>query len=87
MCESVDGDGDTAREAHSWSEHEERHGYEVRMQEMEARVNIPYHRQSSKDFFSDVMRGWLVLQRSGLSESSKKTVLGGTEASGLRRRS
>ena len=26
-----------------------------------------------------MIRGWLVLQRSGLSESSKKTVLGSTE--------
>ena len=42
--ESVDGDGytgDTAQEAHSWSEHEERDEYETRMQEMESRVNIP----------------------------------------------
>ena len=31
-----------------------------------------------KDFLPDVNRGWLVLQRSGLSESSKKTVLGST---------
>ena len=45
------------------------------MQEMEARVNTPSHGQSAKDFFSDVIRGWLVLHRSGLSES----VLGSTE--------
>ena len=32
-----------------------------------------------KDFFPDMIRGWLVLQRSGLSESSKKTVLGSSE--------
>ena len=43
---------------------------------MEARANIPSHGQSLKDFLPDVIRGWLVLQRSGLSESSKKTVLG-----------
>ena len=52
---------------------------EVRMQEMKARVNIPSHGESTKDFLPDVIRGWLVLQRSGLSESSKKTVLGRTE--------
>ena len=34
MYESDDGDGDTAQEAHSWSEHEERDEYETRMQEM-----------------------------------------------------
>ena len=33
----------------------------------------------TKDFLPDVIRGWLVLQRSGLSGSSKKTVLGSTE--------
>ena len=38
--ESVDGDDDTAQDAHSWSDREECDGYEVRMQEMEARVNI-----------------------------------------------
>ena len=77
--ESYDGNGDTAQDAHSWSDHGERDGYEVKMQEMEARVNIPSHGQSTKDFLPDVIRGWLVLQRSGLSESSKKTVLGSTE--------
>ena len=46
---------------------------------MGRRVNIPSHGQSTKDFLPDVIRGWLVLQRSGLSESSKKTVLGSTE--------
>ena len=46
---------------------------------MEARANIPSHGQSTKDFFPDVIRGWLVLQRSGLAESSKETVLGSTE--------
>ena len=46
---------------------------------MEARVNILCHGQSAKDFLKDVIRGWLVLQRSGLSDSSKKTVLGSTE--------
>ena len=76
--ESVDGDGDTAQDAHSSSDREERDGYEVRMQEIEARSNIPSHGQSTKDFLPDVIRGWLVLQRSGLSESSKKTVLGST---------
>ena len=49
------------------------------MQEMEARFNIHSHGQSTNDFFPDVIRGWLVLLRSGLSESSKKTVLGSTE--------
>ena len=43
---------------------------------MEARVHIPSHGQSTKDCLPDVISGWLVLQRSGLSESSKKTVLG-----------
>ena len=33
---------------------------ETRMQEMESRVNIPAHGQSSRDFLPDVMRGWLV---------------------------
>ena len=74
--ESVDGDDDIAREAHSWSEREKRDEDEAPMQEMEARVNIPSHGQSTKDFFPDGVRGWLVLQRSGLSESSSKTVLG-----------
>ena len=77
--ESVDGDGDTAQDAHSWSDREERDGYEVRMQEMEARVNNPSHGQSTKDFLPDVFRGWLVLQRSGRSESSKTKVLARTE--------
>ena len=49
------------------------------MQEMEARVNTLSHGQSTNDFLPDVIRGWLVLQRSGLSESSKKTVLGSTQ--------
>ena len=30
---AFDGDGDTAQDAHSWSDREERDGYEVRMQE------------------------------------------------------
>ena len=30
--ESIDGDGDTAQDTHSWSDHEERDGFEVRMQ-------------------------------------------------------
>ena len=77
--ESVDGDGDTAQDAHSWSDREERDGYEVRMQEMEARVNVPSHGQSTKDFLFDVIRGWLVLQRSGLLESSWTIVLGSTD--------
>ena len=64
---------------HAWSEPEERDEYERRMREMESRVNIPSHGQSTKDFLPDVIRGWRVLQRSGLSESSKKTVLGSTE--------
>ena len=38
--ESIDGDGDTAQDTHSWSDHEERDGLEVRMQKMEARANI-----------------------------------------------
>ena len=42
---------------------------------MERRVNITSHGQSTKDFLPDGIRGWLVLQRSGLSESSKKTML------------
>ena len=42
---------------------------------MEARVNIPAHEQSTKDFLPDVICGWLVLQRSGLSASSKQTAL------------
>ena len=50
-CESVDGDGDTAQEAHSWPEHEERDGYEVRMQDMEARINLPSHGHSTKISF------------------------------------
>ena len=53
---SVDGDGDTPQETHSCSDHEERDGYEVRMQEMEARANIPSHGQSLKDFLPDVIR-------------------------------
>ena len=73
--ESVDGDGDTAQEAHSWSDREERDGYELRAQDMETRVNIPSHGQSTKDVLPDV----ILLQRSGLSESSKKTVIGSTE--------
>ena len=77
--ESVDGDGELTQEAQSWTEHEERDEHELRAQEMERRVNIPSHGQSTKDFLLDVIRGWLVLQRSGLSESSKKTVLGSTE--------
>ena len=64
--ESVDGDGDTAQDPHSWSDLEERDGYEVRMQEMEASVNNPSHGQSTKDYLPHVIRGWLVLQRSGL---------------------
>ena len=71
--------GDPAQEAHWWSEHEERDMYEVRAQEIEYRVNTPTHAHSTQDFLPDVIRGWLVLQRSGLSESSKKTVLGSTE--------
>ena len=46
---------------------------------MEARVNVPSPGQSTKDFLLDVIRGWLVLQKSGFSESSKKTKLGSTE--------
>ena len=64
--ESVDGDDDPARDAHSRSDRGEHDGYEVRMQEIEARVNIPSHEQSTKDFLSNVIRGLLVLQRSGL---------------------
>ena len=77
--ESVDGDGEPAQETQSWSEHEERDEHELRAQEMGRRVNIPSHGQSTEDFLPDVIRGWVVLQRSGLSESSKKTVLGSTE--------
>ena len=44
-------------------------GYEVRMQEMEARVNTLSHGQSTKDFLLDVIRACPVLQRSGLSET------------------
>ena len=40
-------DGDTAQEAHSWSDREERDGYELRAQDMETRVNIPSHGQST----------------------------------------
>ena len=47
---SVDGDDDTAQDAQSWSDREECDGYEVRVQEMEARVKIPSHGQSTKDF-------------------------------------
>ena len=43
---------------------------------MAARLNIPSHGQSTKDFLPDVICGWFVLQRTGLSESSKKMVLG-----------
>ena len=46
---------------------------------MEPRVNVSSHEQSTKDFLPDVIRGWLVLQRSGLSASSKQTVLESTE--------
>ena len=67
--ESVDGDGDTAQEAHSWSEHEERDVHEVRVQEMEERVNMPSQGQATKDFLPDVIRGWLVLQWSGLGST------------------
>ena len=74
--ECVDGDGDTAQEAYSWSEHEERDGHAERMQDIEARVNIPPHGQSTQDLLIDVIRGWLVLQRSGHPESSKKPELG-----------
>ena len=35
--ESVACDGDTAQDAHSWSDREERDGYEARMQEMESK--------------------------------------------------
>ena len=49
------------------------------MQEIEARSNIPSHGQSTKDFLPDVILGWFVRQRSGLSVSSKKTALGSTE--------
>ena len=70
--QSVDGDDDNGQEAQ----------LVVRtrraMQKMEARVNIPSHGQSPKDVLPDSTCGWLVLQRSGLSESSKKTVLGST---------
>ena len=65
-CESVDGDDDTARDAHSWSDREERDGYEVRLQVMEARVSIPSRGRSTKDFLPDLIRGWLVVQRPGL---------------------
>ena len=61
--ESVDGDGGTAQDAHSWSDREGRWD-EVKMQETEARVNIPSHGQSTEDFLPDVIRGWLVLQKS-----------------------
>ena len=67
-CESVGCHGDTAQDEHPWSDREERDGYEVRMQEMEARANIPSHGQSTKDFLPDVILGWFVRQRSGLSE-------------------
>ena len=53
--ESVDGDDDTAREAHSWSEHDDVD--EMRLREMEERVKIPAHGQSTKDCFLDVIRG------------------------------
>ena len=33
---------------------------------------------TTKDSLPDVIRGWIVLQRSSLSESSKKTLLGST---------
>ena len=46
---------------------------------MEARVHFPSDGESTKEVLPDVIRGWLVLQRSGLSESGKKTVLGSTE--------
>eukprot|EP00969_Alexandrium_andersonii_P288654 12759982-Alexandrium_andersonii.AAC.1 len=32
-----------------------------------------------RDFLPDVVRGWLLLQRSGLTEAEKKAVLGSTE--------
>ena len=56
--ESVDGDGDTAQDAHSWSDREERDGYGVRMQEMGSESHIFSHGQSTKDFLPDVFP-WL----------------------------
>ena len=38
--ESVDGDGDTAQKAHSWSDREEHDGYELRNG---SESNIPSH--------------------------------------------
>ena len=35
--------------------------------------------KQDRDFLPDVIRGWLLLQRSGLTEAEKKTVLGSTE--------
>ena len=68
-----------ACEGSSWSDHEGRNRAqqenETRIQDMEARVNIPSGGQSTKDFPPDVIRVWLVLQRSGLSESSKNRTL------------
>ena len=77
--ESVDGDDDIVQEVHSRLEHGERHVLGMRRREMEAKVIIPPHGPSTKDFLSDVIRGWPVLQKSVFSESSKKTMLGSVE--------
>ena len=73
-CEDQGSDGYESDDG----QHRE-HVFEMRMRKMEEGVIIPYHEQSTKDLLPDVIRGWLVLQRSGLSESSKKTVLGSTQ--------
>ena len=51
----------------------------MQMQEMEARVNSPFHEQPTTQSLPHMIRDWLVLHRSGLAESSKKAVLGSTE--------
>ena len=51
-------------------------------QEERAEIQSPERkviRVESKDFLPGVIRGWLVLQRSELSASSKQTVLESTE--------
>ena len=39
------------------------------------------HDKKDRDFLPDATRGWLILQRSGLTEAEKKTVLASTENS------
>ena len=47
---SVDGDAGSAKDTQT----------ELQMQEMEERVNVPSHGQTTKDFILDVVRCWMV---------------------------